>query len=302
MMRFLGKLFGRTAGQPDGDVERTQIVQSLSSAGLGRLAADVLRLASPSLRLVPIDAPAAGVAPGISRLGGQPDLPPAALWPVWKGLPMSFVGQLRLEDVAGHDPQRRLPPTGLLSFFYDARQETYGADPDDRGGWEVQYHPEAPSAWQVRAFPADLPAESRFKPVGVSCHPELSLPSAPTQADPGLSWSDAETEGYENWLVERFSPAERGQPHHRLFGWPDQIQDDMQAQCALASHGYHNLDDPGAAAALQGKADWSLLLQVDSDERAAMRWGSAGMIYYWIEKAALREAQYNRAWLVLQSD
>jgi uncharacterized protein YwqG len=301
MERFLGKLFGGASGHPDEDAQRKKIAQSLSSAGLGRLVPDVMRLVSPSIRLVQTGQ-AAGIPVGVSRLGGSPDLPPQAPWPAWKGIPMSFVGQLRLEELAPLDPLRRLPAAGLLSFFYDARQETYGADPADRGGWEVQFHAEAPSTVQPRAYPADLPAESRFQPIRVMMITELTLPSAPRQVDAGLIWSEDEIGRYEEWLVNRFSPAERGQPHHRLFGYPDQIQDEMQSECALASHGFHSPDEPGAAAALQNKAEWLLLLQVDSDSRAGMRWGSAGMLYYWIEQAALHAGRFDQAWLVQQSD
>lgn len=59
---------------------------------------------------------------------------------------------------------------------------------------------------------------------------------------------------------------------------------------------------PGAAQAVAHKGDWQLLLQVDSDETIGMRWASYGMLYFWLEKAALQQGQFDRSWLVLQSD
>ncbi|HEY3345864.1 MAG TPA: YwqG family protein [Anaerolineaceae bacterium] len=278
------------------------MIQSLSSANLNRIAPDVNRLAVPSIRIVDVPGKTDGDLRGRSHLGGRPDLPSGAQWPTWKGAPMAFVAQLRLEEVAPFDTDHRLPNAGMLSFFYDSSQETYGADPDDRGGWQVVYNTGDLAAWQPLAFPAGLGEENHFQPVGVSFAKELTLPSAPLQVDPRLTWSDDEIKRYENWLVDRFSPAERGEPHNRVFGEPDQIQDDMRSECALAANGFRSPTDPGAAEAVQAKMDWTLLLQVDSDANAKMRWGSAGMIYFWITQAALKDKHFDQTWLVMQSD
>jgi uncharacterized protein YwqG len=52
----------------------------------------------------------------------------------------------------------------------------------------------------------------------------------------------------------------------------------------------------------KGMSDWQLLLQVDSDEHAEMRWATAGMVYYWIKLADLRAGRFDETWLVLQSE
>jgi hypothetical protein len=54
---------------------------------------------------------------GASHLGGEPDLPDGSSWPHADGFPMSFVAQLRLDEVAPFDRERELPDAGLLSFF-----------------------------------------------------------------------------------------------------------------------------------------------------------------------------------------
>jgi uncharacterized protein YwqG len=302
MERFFKRIFGGGENLPPIEEGEKAIDLGLKAAGLERIAPDVLRLVQRSIRIA--NHPAGGWRdePGASRLGGQPDLPDGASWPAWNRTPMSFVGQVRLRDVAGLGVEPALPADGLLSFFYDSRQETYGADPADRGGWQVLFYRGDAGLLRRQAFPSGLPEASRFKPLQATFHTEMTLPSAPEQVDPNLGWSDDETRRYEAWLVDRFSSQERSAPKHRMFGYPDQIQDDMQVECALAANGIHSPDEPGAAAAVLAKSDWLLLLQVDSDDRLGMRWGSAGMIYYWIERAALQQARFDRAWLVLQSD
>jgi uncharacterized protein YwqG len=76
----------------------------------------------------------------------------------------------------------------------------------------------------------------------------------------------------------------------------------MRPQCQLVSHGVTDANDPRAAALRAGAGNWTLLLQVDSDDQASLRWGSAGMLYYWIERDALRNRAFDSVWLVLQSD
>jgi uncharacterized protein YwqG len=47
---------------------------------------------------------------------------------------------------------------------------------------------------------------------------------------------------------------------------------------------------------------WRLLVQLDSDGNAARRWADAGMLYFWIERAALATRRFANMWVVLQSD
>jgi uncharacterized protein YwqG len=267
-----------------------------------------------SIRLTASPADAVQLPPGSSRLGGLPALPGGTAWPAWKGVPMSFIAQIRLEDLKDLAPAQSLPQKGLLSFFYDAAQKTYGADPADRGGWKVFFFPPAPAEGgggqlfgsrptglaQAKA-PAGLPEDSRFKPCGLSFSLEWSLPSAPEQVLPNLRWTEDQVGRYENFYAGIPGAQDRRLPHHRMFGWPDQIQDDMQLQCALYANGIASVDDPRAAAFTRQKDNWQLLLQLDSDDRTGMRWASYGMLYFWIERNALQQGQFDKTWLVLQS-
>ena len=297
----------------------SEILSALSNVGLSRLQPDVLKLLQESIRLTLQPLGETSTPPGVSRLGGVPDLPAGAAWPAWKGVPISFIAQVNLADLASFTPAQDLPKSGLLSFFYDSAQETYGADPADRGGWQVLYFPPAPPKeggvhWFSRGdpqavkavpFPAGLPANARFKPCRVTFASEYTLPGAPSQYLPDLDWSPDEIQRYEQFQAGFPSAEDRKTLHFRMFGCPDQIQDDMQLQCALYANGV-SPDDAAApqvvARAAARKAGWQLLLQVDSDETIGMRWASYGMLYFWLEKDALQQRQFDRSWLVLQSE
>jgi uncharacterized protein YwqG len=214
---------------------------------------------------------------------------------------MSFVAQMRLEDISGLAPAQDLPSAGLLSFFYDANQETYGDSPGDRGGWSVIFF-EPSAQLKPLAFPAALPDGARFSPLIPRFKTELTLPVSGQQGNPSLQWNDKNVKNYEDLLQDFPGPGNHKPPFHRMFGWPDQIQDDMQLQSAMMFNGITDSSDSKAKLAEAEKLGWLLLLQVDSDERAKMRWGSAGMIYFWIQSHDLKSRQFDRTWFVLQSD
>src|SRR5579859_2353063 len=267
-------------------MQRADLAGLLAAAGLQSRQQLIEQLARPSIR---IHTTAAAAAPGSSRLGGQPDLPAQSAWPLYQGTPMAFVAQIRLSDVSSLNDL--LPHNGTLWFFYDASQRVFGDTPHDRGGWQVIYDP-GEHAGPPHAAPADLPADARFQASAATFATELTLPVDPSAFVPDGQWSQQDQQRYETLLDHTSSPDERSTPHHRMLGHPDQIQDDMRRQCALLAHGLSDETDPAAAALLEHANDWVLLLQIDSDEQAGMRWASNGMLYYWIEQAALQQAQF----------
>jgi uncharacterized protein YwqG len=274
---------------------------ALAQAGLERVAQDVEQLLRPSIRLTAHQIDEASLPPGASKLGGSPDLPSGMAWPLGKGAPLGFVAQIRLEDVHGLATAQPLPAAGLLSFFYDAKQETYGADPSDRGGWQVLLCTDT-SQLQRQPPPAAVPPQAVYRACAVSVAEEWTLPQQPALEQPALNWTAAEKGQYETFLATFPSQADRALPHNRMFGYADVIQDDMRLQCALASNGVSSMDDPHVAQLAPTAASWQLLLQVDSDPAAGMRWASSGMLYFWIEAQALQQRRFDAVWAVLQSE
>jgi uncharacterized protein YwqG len=271
----------------------------LLASELAEAAPTIESLLRESLRLKCRPADESQIAPGNSKLGGQPDLPPETPWPAWQGAAMSFVAQVRLADLASYPAAASLPPTGWLSFFYDARQETFGADPADRGGWRVFYFAAA-TRLERRAAPPALPNASRFKTSAVEFAPELTLPSDLKLYAPGRRLTSREQDVYGDFLFQHMT--DRSTPQHRLLGHADAIQDDMRLGCQLASHGVGNLRDPRAAALVPGADAWQLLFQADSDDKIGFRWGTSGMIYYWMPVSALAAKDFDAAWLMLQCE
>jgi uncharacterized protein YwqG len=275
---------------------------ALAEAGLKSRAGELARLARPSLRLGSTLAPdEAALALGVSKLGGQPDLPYGEPWPERQGKPLAFVAQLRLADLAVFD--LALPPDGTLLFFYDAAQEVDGTDPAARDGWRVLYAP-AGQALQRAPAPEALPKEARFHPCALEPAAELTLPQDVQALLPQeRQLSEKEQESYETFQSKLAGAQRGGAAVHRALGYPDQIQDNVLVEAALAAHGLSDPQDPQfAAVSGAAPAEWTLLLQLDSDPQAGMRWSSSGMLYYAIPRAALRRQDFSQTWLVMQAE
>jgi uncharacterized protein YwqG len=283
------------------NMDKAGVKATFVAAGLSRLLKDLDFIAKPSVRLYTTPTDEGNLSIGASRIGGIPDLPPRIPWPEWKGLPQSFIAQIHLDDVRQYDTNAELPQTGMLWFFYDAQQQTYGADPADRGGWRIIFS-EVYSGLRRTSAPANLPAASQFKACSTSFASEITLSQQPKLEIPDFDWTADEQQKYETLLSTFPNPADHAALHNRLLGYPETIQDDMRLECQLASHGVTDLNDPRAAELSKGAMDWQLLLQIDTDERIGMRWGDAGMIYYWITRSDLQAHRFDRSWLVLQSD
>lgn len=269
--------------------------------GLSQKAASVQGLLKEAIRLTGTVTGPNTLSAGTSRLGGTPDLTDGFQWPIWHEKPMSFIAQIRLGDISGFAPASGLPKDGLISFFYDAAQETYGADPADKDGWRVFYF-EGAAQLKPGVFPAALPEDARFNPLALTFSSVWTLPSSLKQGAPDQPWTDQDQTNFEALLQDFQGSDGHHVPQHQMFGWPEQIQDDMQLQSAMMSSGITDINDPRTQAAQQARVNWQLLLQVDSDDNAKMRWASYGMIDYWIETPMLKTRQFERTWLVLQSD
>lgn len=287
-------------------MDTSAFTTALAANGLSAYTSVVDRLALPSLRLIATPTADSAISVGASRLGGLPDLPPEQPWPALRdGAPMSFVGQIRLQEAHALAGGEALPAEGLLSFFYDASQQTYGSDPHDRAGFRVLYFDAATHARlaHLASWPPGLLAAARFTPCAVTFTPELTYAQDLQAEFPEREVPPQDQERFEAALA-KLAPATSPAPRHRLLGHPDTIQDDMRQQCQLAANGVADpsADPPRVASLMPGANDWRLLLQVDSDARAGMRWASAGMLYFWIRRQDLASAQFDNCWVVLQSD
>src|SRR5947209_14455363 len=104
-------------------MDKASLQAAFVAAGLARVVKDIDRLARQSIRLLATETDESFINIGASKLGGVPDLPPGAAWPELKGLPQSFIAQMRLEEVRMYDTDKVLPESGMLCVFYHAQQQ-----------------------------------------------------------------------------------------------------------------------------------------------------------------------------------
>jgi uncharacterized protein YwqG len=93
---------------------------------------------------------------------------------------------------------------------------------------------------------------------------------------------------------------------HRLGGYPDPVQGDMQLECQLVSHGIFcgnstGYADPRRKELESGATDWILLLQVDSDDAIEWSWADGGRLYFWIRRQDLANRRFDAVRAILQS-
>lgn len=283
-------------------MQRVEIEAAFISTGLARRIPEIDHLVRNSVRLLTRPVDEATLRPGVSKIGGHPDLPVGTVWPTFKGRPQSFLAQIRLVDVSIYDTSGLLPRQSMLWFFYDANQETFGEKPQDRNGWRVLFSARQPASLQRQTAPTKLPPASLFHSCALTFRNELTLALQPELEIPTFDWSDEEQQAYEHVLETLRKPTELALPRHHLLGYPDTIQDDMRLQCQLVSHGVTTIDDPRVARLQTGASDWLLLLQIDSDAGARMHWSNSGTLYYWIKRADLLARRFEQSWLVLQAE
>jgi uncharacterized protein YwqG len=272
---------------------------------LRRVAAAIVEQASTCLNLSATPMSDESIEIAATKLGGAPDLPSVTPWPSRERTPLSFIAQINVATLPNFSGLPHLPARTLLSFFYDTEQAPWGFDPNDKGSWQVLASPLSSGVpLNRRALPGLIPDDGRFRSCVVSMTEAVSLPDPFSLIVEKLHFTEQERRSYFD-LFRQFSGTEAEGEHHQLLGHADQIQNDMQLECQLASNGIYCGDAKGWADprrhTLESDADkWKLLLQVDTDENTGMQWGDSGRLYYWIKENSLRSGSFDNVWLVLQ--
>lgn len=283
------------------EVTKQRIVEQARQRGLTRVADQLASLLAPSIRLKTEVVPEDNLDVGSSHLGGTPDLAPETSWPECKGVPMAFLGQIRMSDVAALDHDARLPHSGMLYFFYEAKAQSWGFDPKDQGNWIVIHFDKDLATLQRATPPATLPEESRFHCCQVTFSLEITVPPYDSVAVERLQLSEAEGNAYANLL----DALDQSEPVHRLLGYPEPIQGDMQTECQFVVNGVYvgggtDVSDARRQSLEKGITDWQLLFQLDSDESMGTMWGDAGRVYFWVREHDLKNRDFAKALLILQ--
>jgi uncharacterized protein DUF1963 len=220
-------------------------------------------------------------------LGGEPDMPDWAEWPVWEGHgPLSFIAAIDCATLAAVPLDITLPSAGTLLFFYfdgqfDNCQTTVGFwEPSTLAGARV-LHLGPGEATSPRACPARL---TPYQQVELTAEPVVTFPQfehPDLQAafkEPGAdlrSFLQHPVNG--DAFVQALSERHPG-PCHQVGGYATPVQGPVEYEAAAGALGDgSHLDDPRV---LAEQARWTLLAQIDTDDRAGMMWGDCGALYW----------------------
>jgi uncharacterized protein YwqG len=282
------------------------VVALLRAAGVpAPLDAMAVERARPAALLIP-GSIGAGIEATASRLGGQPAVPPGFVWPRHRDAPLAFLAQLRLDEVpAAVRLDLGLPATGLMAFFYEAKDQPWGFDPVDRGAAVVLCFAELAELAR-RPPPAELNRALVFTERALALREELSLPAPGTPVYQDFLGGAAEDdqEAYILAFEGQTEPDRATALRHQLGGFAAPIQGPMEVECALVSAGVSSdgIDelDEATLERLEAEAPrWRLLLQLESDDGLGP-WGSLGRLYFWVRDDDLRAGALDRVWAVLQ--
>jgi uncharacterized protein YwqG len=238
-----------------------------------------------------------------SRLGGRPILPAEYEWPTSNNRPLDFLLQIDLADLP---PNELVPPSGLLTFFYDLDNQPWGFDPKELDGFRVDL---------IRSnslVPFELPNPEFVLPERIiTFNPVITLPEFGSRSydllDREAQFVERQSDNYFELIREleqEYTSAGLGYAN-RLLGHSSNIQGDMQLEAQLVTNGLYcgdpsGYEDQRAKELERGADEWMLLLQLSSDDDAELMWGDGGMLYYWIRREDLLKARFDRTWMGLQ--
>lgn len=246
-----------------------------------RVWARMKRMVQPTLMLIPTTEQV------FSKLGGQPELPGGAVWPVEDTGPRAFLAQLDLAEVRAGGGPEWLPEAGRLYFFYA----------DDRAGYADQVrvlHSSEPAGGPVEP-PPELNRKRRFPERRVGF---LKMTSIPSLDWLGVDVTEIDVSDQELDELSDAPMAPYGDElQHRIGGYPAEIQDArMPLECEHLARG---LPDPVYGAEVppaieRACREWRLLLQTDSDPALKMNWGDAGRLYVFIRERHARAGDFSK--------
>ncbi|MET3838776.1 YwqG family protein [Bradyrhizobium sp. OAE829] len=216
--------------------------------------------------------------------------------------PLQFIAQVDLAEIwltGPVDPD--IPREGRLFFFYDTDHRPGGDRPADITGARLIYDLTPTHSLKRASPPAELSAHKQtagFRPQRCVLHTGMWPPYYGSPEWNACEIKARAEKSVEAWWYE----VTRDGHDHRFGGHPLQIQGNMQTECALVSKGL-DLSARNSKAAERLKSDaanWLLLLQIASDDRAGMMWGDVGNLYVWIHRDALRARRFEEVRVIMQ--
>lgn len=106
---------------------------------------------------------------------------------------MAFLCQLDLETIPRSESTMLLPKDGILYFFYDQEQSTWGFDPNDRGSWSIIYLI-GKNELEASDAPAGLNKEYIYKEKHIKFSEILTYPDSQDDRIYKLNLNDAQSD------------------------------------------------------------------------------------------------------------
>lgn len=246
---------------------------------------------------------------GNSRIGGDPDLPADMEWPLDQdGMPMTFLAQLRLSEIAVHDESSLLPKDGLLVFFVGIDEPAYHIE------HRILYLAEDQlQAANHRQSPENTSLEDEFTGYQITARASIEPPNYGYTDSEQLEDDEHDYDQYEELTFDltEYSSSDLAV----MFGYPSTQHGDCEYEAALAlltgeKYNYSMSDalsrikkhlNGDQAAAEQEVGDTLLLLALDSDRDVGFCWWDAGELQFYIRKEDLIAGNFTRTYCSLYS-
>lgn len=265
---------------------RADVAVRARRMGLGQFAEGLAAFAEWGACVEPVAGTAAR-APGGSKIGGVPDLPPGVAWPSMDGRPATFVAQIALSDAAFASPAWR-DSRGATLYFYCHRDRVH----DEVIGARV-FVGAAPNGGEATADPPDV---DLLPESAIRLRPELELPAWGSYGEApvhGLGLDRTHRERYETLVASLEAAQGIGPPRHRLLGHPSEIRDDVLVEAALMAR-FESGQDAYGREDLEAEAQkWRLLLRIDTDGGLGVSWAGGGANHFCIRATHLRAGRYD---------
>ena len=280
-------------------MDKKAFYAALTANNLDQYTAQFEALMQDSIRhhLTPLENESAAT-PGISKMGGIPDLPATITWPEDQyGNHLSFIAQLDFTEVKPFDTYQVLPDAGYLFVFYDPYQEMGGYSLEEKQLFRVLYFDGPREELIPTPFPEGLEDFGQYKPCRLNAEIQLSMPFKWGKDFSFLSKEERDIYGNKVW---------QGGYVNKSLGRADNLQSEMEALCQMVTTGFYpdkkeEYEAPENAALREGEKDWLLLLQVDSNQATGMQWSDTGRLYFWIKQQDLLNRNFDNCWCILQS-
>jgi uncharacterized protein YwqG len=295
-----------------------QAYQLIESKQLGRIADQLKQFLKPAIRMDSSLVSAHPLPVGVSKLGGFPDLPSSLAWPTWKGVPMVFLAQIQLQEVAPYDIEHLLPSQGFLFFFCQSQGLAQAPDTKiwenidsyEPDGWRVLFFAGQATELRPTNAPPGLAPEALLPSCSLHLGTTLRLPSVGGSVITSLHLAKEEMRQYGELLADFdamfLGTADNVYHHHWLLGYPPSYSHDPELLCQIASlqippSQWTHLDE-GTKKAIETEArEWVHLLVIDTDENAQVTWGEYGSLSYWIKRADLSRHNFEACWAIEES-